>query len=150
MVRTRESTQHEIDWDLHKGWYLDLVYQNVNGEQVIANPVLRDGRLFVSTHEPTSDQCSVSEEGWLMVFDPRSGAMLEESPFDLDGDGVFDGASTISGFKNGVNPFAAPTFAAATQDDVLLTQTGDDQEPQSQDVKASINNGTLTWRELEP
>jgi len=149
-VQSRTSTQHTIDWETDKGWYVDLIYQNPQGEQVVASPVLRDGRLFVNTHEPSGDQCSITEDGWLMVFDPRSGAMLGESPFDLDGDGVFDGDKSISGLKNGANPFATPTFAAAVKDDVVLTQGSSDPNANSKDVKASINSGTLTWRELEP
>lgn len=149
-VQTRTSTKNTIDWETDKGWYVDLMYPSANGEQVIANPVLRDGRLFLSTHAPSGDQCSTVEDGWLMVFNPRSGAMLDESPFDLDGDGIFDESKPLSGFKNGANPFAEPTFAAAVQDDVVISQGSGDTDATSRDVKASINSGTLTWRELEP
>lgn len=150
VLQVRSSTQHSIDWDTDKGWFMDLTYPSVVGEQVVANPVLRDGRLFVSTHIPTSDQCNIVEGGWLMLFDPASGAMLEQSPFDLDGDGSFDGGDAISGFRNGGNPFTEPTFAAATKDDVILTQGSSDPEINAREVDASINSGLLTWRELEP
>lgn len=150
IVHVRTSTQNTIDWDMDKGWYVDLIYPSVIGEQVVANPVLRDGRLFLSTHVPSGAQCNANEGGWLMVFNPVSGAMLGQSPFDLNGDGSFDESSSISGIKNGGNPFAEPTFAAATQDDVMLGQGSNDPVATSTDVKASINSGALTWRELEP
>ena len=147
---TRQSTQHDIDWETDNGWYLDLTYPMANGEQVVANPVLRDGKLFVSTHLPSGNQCDANEGGWLMVLNPVSGAMLEQSPFDLDSDGTFDTETLISGFKNGGNPFAEPTFAAAKKDDIMLTQDSNDPVVTSREVDASINSGTLTWRELEP
>ena len=149
-IQTRTSTQHQIDWDIHNGWYLDLSYPVVNGEQVVANPVLRDGRLFVSTHVPSGDQCDINEGGWLMVLNPANGAMLEQSPFDLNGDGEFDSDSSISGLRNGGNPFTEPTFASAKKDDVILTQEGTTPYAISREVDASVQSGALTWRELEP
>lgn len=150
ILQVRTATQHTIDWDTDQGWYVDLTFPSAVGEQVVASPVLRDGRLFVNTHVPTSNQCTIIEGGWLMIFNPVSGAMLEDSPFDLDGDGNFDRGVSISGIRGGGNPFAEPTFVSATKDDIILTQGSNDPSLNVRDVDASINSGLLTWRELEP
>ncbi|MFK7855667.1 MAG: pilus assembly protein [Granulosicoccus sp.] len=149
-VEVRESTQHPIDWTSQRGWYIDLVYQTTQGEQIVANPVLRDGRLFVSTHIPSGDECNPHQDGWLMVFDPVTGSMLSDSPFDTDGDESYEGEEAITGIRNGGNPFAAPTFASASVDDVLLSHNESDPAVSSMSIDASLNNGRLSWRELEP
>jgi len=149
-VQVRESTQNTIDWETHRGWYIDLEFNTPQGEQVVANPVLRDGKLFVTTHIPSGDECDPRQDGWLMIFNPGDGSMLTTSPFDVDGDGNFGAEEELSGIRDGGNPFAEPTLVAADTGDVLLTHGETDPEASSMAVDASMNNGRLSWRELEP
>jgi type IV pilus assembly protein PilY1 len=149
-VEVRVSTQRPINWNTHRGWYVDLIYNSPEGEQVVAKPVLRDGKLFVTTHIPSGDECNPQQDGWLMVFDPGSGAMINDSPFDLDGDGSFRNDNSLTGIQIDGNPFAAPTFAATATDDVLLIQSETNPVARSMIVDASMQNGRLSWRELEP
>jgi len=85
-----------------------------------------------------------------MVFDPDDGSMLTTSPFDLEGNGNFKGEGDLSGIRNGGNPFAEPTLVSAYSDDVLLTHGEANPEASSMAVDASLSNGRLSWRELEP
>ncbi len=150
IVQVRKSTSNSIDWSTNSGWYIDLTYPTAMGEQVLTSPVLRDGKLFISTHAPSGVQCDPSEQGWLMVVNPADGAMLDQTPFDLDDDDSFNGETPISGFSNGSNPFAELTFSSASTDDVILNQGSNDPTLTSRKVDASINNGMVTWREIEP
>lgn len=145
----RTITQEPIDWNVHEGWYLNLEYQGQHGEQVLASPILRDGKLLVVTHIPTGDECVPDQDGWFMVFDARSGAMLTDSQIDLNGDGKRNDGS-VAGVSGLVNPHASPTIVAAETADVLLSQTSTNPELVSTTLHTSFRSGRLTWKELEP
>jgi len=83
-----------VDWTTKKGWFMDLVNQGETpqdneGERVVSDPILRVDRIVFTTLLPSVDPCEFGGSGWLMVLDAFSGARLQESPFDLNGDGVF-------------------------------------------------------------
>ena len=149
-VQVRMTSEHTIDWNTDAGWYLDLEYDSLDrGEQVVAAPVLRDGKIYISTHIPSGDECSPEQNGWLMILDARSGAMLADSQIDLDGDGERDDG--IFGGINGIsNSHASPTIIAAENADILLTQTATDTDITSAVVHTRFREGRLSWRELEP
>lgn len=86
-----------------KGWYMDLVQPSwytsakvsgYQGERVVANPTLRNGRIIFVTLIPDTDPCSPGGTSWLMEVDALSGARLKVAPFDMNGDGEF-GASDL-------------------------------------------------------
>jgi type IV pilus assembly protein PilY1 len=94
----RSLSRRAIDWvdvdgtcgiDGVCGWYLDLDGDALFGERVIADPLLRDGRLHVSTWQPLPEDPE-GGRGWLMEIDPASGGAFERPQFDLSGDGVVD------------------------------------------------------------
>ena len=149
MALVRVTSQEEIDWDQHEGWYMDLDFGGTRGEQVVAAPVLRDGKLLYTTHIPSGDECSPLQEGWFMVLDAASGAMLPGSQIDLDGDGVADDglAGGVSGLTN---PFASPAVVASETTDIILSQTADGPELKATNLFTRFRNGRISWRELEP
>jgi len=148
-LETRQSSQHSIDWNNQKGWFLELHYGAYSGEQVIASPSLREGRIIFSTHIPDGNLCDSGESGWLLALDAVTGAMPANSPFDLDGDNQFS-ESPVSGVKNIASPLAAPTIAAANIDDVIISSEGEGSEINTITLDAKFKDGRLTWRELEP
>lgn len=148
-LRVRKSSQHEIDWDNHLGWYMDLDHPYLVGEQVINKPLLRDGKLLVSTHIPTGNECTPDQLGWLMIFDATSGAMLPPS-IDLNRDGSFGSDEQLSGVQGISNPLASPTIVSAQHEDVILTSKDDGSGSSSTTLDASDQNGRLSWRELKP
>jgi type IV pilus assembly protein PilY1 len=81
-----------------RGWYMDMVqpswYTSANvtgyqGERIVANPILRNGRIIFVTLIPDTDPCSPGGTSWLMEVDALSGARLAVTPFDLNGDRIF-------------------------------------------------------------
>lgn len=84
----------DVDYTIKKGWYLDLVspVNGAEGERVVANPLLRAGRIIFTTliPSPATLPCDFGGTSWLMEMDAISGKRLNESVFDLNGDGVFD------------------------------------------------------------
>lgn len=72
------------------GWYLDLINDGVRGEKVVANPILRGGRLIFVTTIPSLELCAAGGDSWLMEIDASNGGRIDYAVFDLNGDGVFD------------------------------------------------------------
>jgi Tfp pilus tip-associated adhesin PilY1 len=91
----RETTANPIDWSTHAGWYMDLLNTEGGntdnfGERQVSNSVVRNGRIIFATLLPSNDPCEFGGSGWLMELDLHSGARLSFSPFDLNGDGLFN------------------------------------------------------------
>jgi type IV pilus assembly protein PilY1 len=145
----RKSSQHSIDWDTHLGWYIDLDYPAMQGEQVLTKPLLREGKLIVSTHIPSGNECEPAQDGWLMILDAASGAM-PESTIDLNKDGNFSDQEILAGIKGISNPLAAPTVVAAQSEDVILTNDLEGGGAASSTLNSNSQNGRISWRELEP
>lgn len=89
------------------GWYMDLYNTEggvtdglANGERVISDPLLRDGKIIFVTLLPSASPCDFGGTSWLMELDADSGGRLDIAPFDLNGDGLFtssDYAASSSG-----------------------------------------------------
>jgi len=77
----------------NKGWYMDLLNPPSGtqaGERMIANPRVRNGRVLFVTVVPGSDPCTPGGKTRLMELNVNTGARLDGSPFDLNGDGRID------------------------------------------------------------
>ena len=78
----------------------------------MSNTAVRAGRVIFTTLIPDSDPCNSGGSSWLMELDALSGGRLEETPFDLNRDGIFgdgdfvvapDGSRVpVSGLQPGV------------------------------------------------
>jgi len=104
------------------GWYLDLPD---TGEKMVANPILRGGRLIFVTTIPSLASCDAGGDSWLMEVAADNGGAIDQPVFDLNGDGVFDfndnyasgsGPSTtyspVSGKKSKVGILQPPAIVA--------------------------------------
>lgn len=145
----RRSSQHEIDWDTQYGWYMNLEYLNPQGEQVIAAPLLREGRVIFSTHIPQGDECTPDQSGWLMVLDAASGAM-PATAIDLNGDGEFSSNEMASGINGLGNPFSSPKILTSVPEDTILTNNPDGSGASSSSLDSNGLKGRVNWREVEP
>ncbi len=145
----RTTSKHQIDWSRHQGWYMDLSYNLSTGEQVLASPLLRDGKVIFSTHIPVGNECVPDQQGWLMILDAANGSMLDPGILDLNGDGRQNDPS-LGGIRNTVNPFASPTIVSGGSMDVILSQNESNPAASSLSMTTSFADGRLTWRELQP
>ncbi len=59
------------------------------GERVVYVPQRRGNRIIFTTVIPSENPCSVGGESWLMEVNATTGARLELTPFDYNGDGIF-------------------------------------------------------------
>ena len=79
----------EQDEDIpgHAGWYWDLPLE---GERVVSDVLLRDGRLIVLPFTPHEDPCMAGGSSFLMEIDAVSGGHSGGTIFDINNDGVID------------------------------------------------------------
>jgi type IV pilus assembly protein PilY1 len=90
LYNARVTSSTPVDYAVKNGWYLDLVSPGgaAAGERVVSPSLLRSGRVIFTTLIPSSDPCEFGGTSWLMEVDATTGARLDVSPFDFDGDGV--------------------------------------------------------------
>jgi type IV pilus assembly protein PilY1 len=98
-VANLQATDSESDPG-RLGWYMDLYSKeggNTNnyGERVVADPILREGKIVFVTLLPLENPCDFGGDGWLMELSAATGSRLDITPFDLNGDGFFDGYDEI-------------------------------------------------------
>lgn len=148
-VAARESSNYQIDWSIHNGWYMNLQYLTPLGEQVLAAPVLRDGKVIISTHIPSGNECEPTQQGWLTVLNAVNGGMPGPDLLDLNGDSQLNGPS-LSGLRNAANPFVSPTFMSGPGNDFIISQSAINPDASARSIASSFIDGRLTWRELEP
>lgn len=97
----RVTTANSIDWSTHNGWYMDLFNKedantDNHGERQVSNSVIRNGRVIFTTLVPLEDICEPGGTSWLLELDMYSGSRLLYSPFDLNGDRIFNSAEYVS------------------------------------------------------
>jgi len=86
------ATSNNTVPDTASGWYLDLPE---SGERQVSTPILRGGRVIMTTLTPNLDPCGFGGSSWLMELDALTGARLEYSPFDLNRDQEFNAGDFI-------------------------------------------------------
>lgn len=81
-----------------RGWYMNLLVSGgtLQGERVVSTPILRNKRIIFTTIIPNGSPCEFGGNSWIMEFDPMTGNRLNESVFDLNGDGSFTSADYVS------------------------------------------------------
>jgi type IV pilus assembly protein PilY1 len=95
-AEVRTTSNNQINWNNHKGWYIDLVVgANTQGEKQVTNSLLRDGKIVFTTLISSLAVCDAGGSGWLMELDARDGSRLGDTPFDLNGDGVFNNQDLV-------------------------------------------------------
>jgi type IV pilus assembly protein PilY1 len=91
-----------------KGWRLSLP---TSGERVVTEPMVRNGRLVISTLIPSTAVCSYGGDGWIMEVDVFTGNRA--AALDLNNDNLVDSSDYLDGTApSGVRVGAVP--AAAT------------------------------------
>ncbi|WP_415906288.1 pilus assembly protein [Neptuniibacter sp. QD72_48] len=171
----RVTTNTDTDYTVKEGWYLDLYFDgnpgttldnthNHPGERVVADPLVRNGRVIFPTLIPETDPCSFGGSGFLMEIDAQTGSRLEISPFDnnadglindadwvdidIDGDGNVDARVPTSGYKSNVGIIKTPGVISTGPNELKYTSgsSGDiEVKLESSDGKG----GRQSWIQLK-
>ncbi|UCE54273.1 MAG: PQQ-binding-like beta-propeller repeat protein [Desulfobacterales bacterium] len=70
----------------HVGWYFDLS----EGERVISDVLIRDGKLIATGFIPDDSRCGHSGNSFFMEINATTGGRFAEAIFDLNDDGSVD------------------------------------------------------------
>ena len=94
---TRTVTNKPIDWETHNGWFTNLVVAGANvldnGERVLQDLLLRDGRVAFISVNPTVG----TGDNWLIQLDAHTGGAPGKTIIDTNADLVLDFADNVDG-----------------------------------------------------
>jgi|AntRauTorcE11898_2_1112593.scaffolds.fasta_scaffold00825_5 type IV pilus assembly protein PilY1 len=167
-LRLRQISDNAVDYanTSTEGWYMDLAFQGAaEGEQVVSAPVLRFGRLSLTTFTPSEDPCEFGGRSWFMQVDAQSGSRLEESAIDVNNDGVIDEDDLVNldGDDDGnPDPVSGRQLGGVIAQPVVINDSGQDRAIFSklcndQDCKKTeteltqgggLSVGRQSWREV--
>ncbi len=109
-IRITSSNQYSA-LTPEKGWYMDLVspVEGFQGERVVADAILGNGRILFTALIPSTSQCDSGGSGWVVSLNATDGSLPPEANLDFNNDGVinekdlyvdgFGDKSAISGFQ---------------------------------------------------
>ena len=132
------------------GWYMDLPS---TGERMVVPNLFQGGALIGTSRIPDSSNiCQPSGTGFVMAINPFTGARLELTFFDLNGDGLFNnsdkllvaGTPTIVsgiGFDSSPN---SPIFV----ENVMQVSLDDGSTRTIRTQGSAVDSRRLTWREI--
>jgi len=162
----RVTSDNTVDYTDKKGWYMDLItpVDVTKGERVISPSLLRGDRIVFTTLVPSEDPCAAGGTSWLMELDGPTGSRLEQTPFDLDGNGLFDtsdyvtvtiiidGVSTtitvpVSGKQSKVGITKTPSVIIAG-DKEFKFGSGSDGGLERTVESTDLGTGRQSWRQL--
>ncbi len=111
-TRTRLVTENTIDYGVSnpkKGWYMDalapsLTAASADGERIISDPLVRFDRAIFTTLIPPKNPCEVGGRSVVMEIDALSGARLENSVYDINGDGIIDDGDFVADASGAMTP----------------------------------------------
>ncbi|WP_052691956.1 pilus assembly protein [Teredinibacter purpureus] len=161
----RITSDETIDWQTHEGWRIDLVNRNNSpvdnqGERQVSEAILRNGRIIFPTNLPSDTPCTPGGTSWLMELDARDGSRLDETPFDLNGDGIFSeldytyGVESIpdvpaSGIQSDEGIISTPGILRDKNREVKYLSGSTGAISNFSESTGAQNIGRQSWRELE-
>lgn len=109
----RATSANTVNWATQKGWYMDLLQppsSTQQGERVVSVPLLRPtGTVVFTTLIPSTDPCVTGGTSWVVEVNAQTGARMDSSVFDLNGDQKFDTSDYATVIIGGV-----PTLVAVS------------------------------------
>jgi type IV pilus assembly protein PilY1 len=185
-LKVRVLTNHEIDWTTtsltgsgtcavdglgivpcdpngtgvkadpaaHAGWYYDLP---LNGERVVSDVLLRQGRAIFVPYTPTETPCGSGGESVLMELEACSGSRPRNPVMDINGDGVIDEHDVIEIAPGVFVAAAGIQFPGRLQPPAILIMDNDKEKKYSASSKGTIVTitekavtlGITHWMEIE-
>jgi len=130
----RVVSRYPLNWASHRGWYVDLLQPpggTAQGERVVSVPLLRNGRAIFTTLIPSSLPCDAGGTGWIVEVDMVTGGQIDDAVLDVnqdsqfsdadqvtvsvdvDGDGVAESVSHVSGVQSNVGIINTPAVIPA-------------------------------------
>lgn len=134
------------------GWYLDLTspVAGAEGERVVNQPLLRNGRIIFTTTIPDANSCSGGGDSWLMELNALNGSRLDVSPFDLNNDASFDSKEYVQ-ITVGSTTVWVPVSGVKYNELLTTPAVGSQSETPSKETKyMSGSSGNITTIDENP
>jgi type IV pilus assembly protein PilY1 len=131
----------------YRGWYID--FDDTSRERMVVPNRFQGGALIGTTRIPDpTDACDPSGSGFIMAINPFTGARLDQTFFDTNGDGLFNnsdllGSDIISGIGFNSSP-NSPIFV----EDVMQVSLDDGSTRTIRTQGSSVSAERLNWREI--
>jgi len=132
----RTATNNAVDFNVNKGWYVDLPD---SGERGNVDPILQLGTLVVPTNVPSNDACVAGGYGWVNFFDFRTGSFVPGASLNTASNKI--AASLVVGINVVQLPGGTVKTIVTTADNQQLTQ--DTPLP-----PLDVQGKRVSWREL--
>ena len=132
----RTSTSNVVDFNVKKGWYIDLPDP---GERVNVDPVLQLGTLVVASNVPSNDACVAGGFGWVNFLDFRTGGFVPGASANMASTKI--GASLVVGINVIKLPGGTIKAIVTTADNQQLTKDAPVATP-------AVTGRRVSWREL--
>ncbi len=154
----RNFSDNEIDWALHRGWYMDLYPTNIEdtpnssnfGERQTSKAIVRNGRVIFTTLVPSEVECEFGGTSYTMNLDFRDGGALEFPAFDLNGDGEYDADDTDAGGRaSDVGIMPTVSILADDAQDIAFGSGASGDIDVIQISVGDQNYGRQSWRQIE-
>jgi len=136
VLTTRIISETAVDYSTNnpvKGWFMDalkpsLTAATANGERIIADPLTRFGRAIFTTFIPPTTPCDTGGTSVLMEVDALSGARLEDSVFDINGDGIIDDKDFVTDSSGNKVPVSGIYVPGTLTSPAVISLSDPDQE----------------------
>jgi len=137
----RLTTNHKPQWhgdessdststNTHFGWFMDLCLKDINdscsannkGERIIADPIVRSGKVIFNTFIHSDDECLSDNISWSFELDAQTGSSIPFSIYDINNDKEFSISDSFSYNPNNINS-VKNLYASGHQSKVHKTHT---------------------------
>lgn len=150
-----ETSNSEVDWATHRGWYLPLQYGRAEGERVIYPAQTTLGRVvFVTAKVDSNDPCESNGSGRLVELDLFSGSKLNYAVLDTNGDGIIDSNDiVVSGVNIGGGLPGGPVIVdegteKRSQTKIILLSSGLVKTLDERGAQSTMSR-RIMWRQLQ-
>jgi type IV pilus assembly protein PilY1 len=151
-VRTFSSAT-QGDMAGKKGWYIDLLTPPggvAEGERMIGDSAQFAGTLIASSIIPsTGNDCFPTGRGFVNAIDPFTGGNLTQLFFDVNGDGFFDAGDMVDGKPVGSVDLGIGMPGNPVIIGDRLVVGGSSGEMASMQIRSTLQNRRLSWREVQ-
>jgi type IV pilus assembly protein PilY1 len=98
-MKSRITSVNPVNYPEHQGWFMNLLTppdNGTDGEQVISQALLREGRLIFVTLSPSQSECAWDGSSWVMELNALDGNRLSVAPIDINNDKQFTSEDSFS------------------------------------------------------
>lgn len=155
------TSQNVPNWTTQSGWYLDFLNSATTGERSVVSPVILNEIVLITTLVPSTTSCDAGGTGFLTELNAVTGGRLDESPFDVNGDGNFTTADqvsvliggvltlvAVSGRQSQVGITQAPTIIAGDAAIIKVTSGSTGETEAIKNKKSAPSTTRRYWREI--